>query len=261
MTPSARTTALAVTARRAILASCMALAAPLAATLAAQDAPVRGDSAWLRGLVTDTLGVPLRNAEVRVEPGGVTTRTTAEGRFALRVPAGPSTLVVRRIGFGSLRHEIDLEPGQDLRFEIELESVAVVLDAFRVESRTTYLPPGAPAYLNDFYRRRATGFGRYFTRDEIARFGGAAGALNSIPGVTASTDGGWTLTGVNMSRCLGGALGGRVAWFVDGVPMRDAPDVADYQIVAMEVYRGPATMPAEAIGDACGAVYLWLRRD
>ncbi len=31
-------------------------------------------------------------------------------------------------------------------------------------------------------------------------------------------------------------------------------------VAAIEIYKGPATMPAEALGNACAAVYIWTRR-
>lgn len=234
-----------------------------AAQLHAQSSPGGAggstDSLWIRGVVTDTLGRPIRGAGVLIEPQGAAARSDSTGAFALRVAAGAAELIVRSIGYGALRHALLLVGGDDQRFEIELPSVAVVLDAFRVESRTPYLPPGAPAYLSDFYRRQSTGLGRYFTREDIQRFGTVAGLLSSVPGVRTSTNATLRLTGIHMARC-GAGIGDRVQWFVDGVPVVGVPEVADFEIVAIEVYRGPSLMPPEAIGNACGAVYLWLRR-
>lgn len=241
-------------------ASWLAQAGSVAAQASVASPPTAVDSLWIRGVVTDTLGRPIRGAGVLIEPQGAATRSDSTGAFALRVAAGPAELIVRSIGFGALRHELQLEAGADQRFDIELPSLAVVLDAFRVESRTPYLPPGAPAYLNDFYRRKVTGLGRYFTREDIQRFGTVAGLLGSVPGVRTATTATQQLAGIQMARC-GGGIGDRVAWFVDGVPVVGVPEVADHEIVAIEVYRGAATMPPEAIGNACGAVYLWLRRD
>lgn len=240
-----------------VLGLAMAASARAQAPVAAVKPSV--DSLWIRGFVTDTLGRPISGAGVLVEPQGAATRSDAAGAFALRVAAGPAELIVRSIGYGALRHEVLLVGGADQRFEIELPSVAVVLDAFRVESRTPYLPPGAPSYLNDFYRRQALGLGRYFTREDLRRFGSVASMLSSIPGVRPSMNSTQQLDGIRMARC-GGGIGDQIAWFVDGMPVVGVPEVSDFEIVAIEVYRGAATMPPEAIGNACGAVYLWLRR-
>jgi hypothetical protein len=244
---------------RVVLAMLSIATASLRAQSAHVEAIPSGDSLWIRGVVSDTLGRPIRGAGILVEPQGAATRSDSAGAFALRVAAGPAELIVRSIGYGALRHDVLLVGGADQRFEIELPSVAVVLDAFRVESRTPYLPPGAPAYLDDFYRRQATGLGRYFTREDIQRFGTVAAMLTSIPGVRTSTNATQQLNGVRMARC-GVGINDQVAWFVDGRPVVDVPEVADFEIVAIEVYRGASTMPPEAIGNVCGAVYLWLRR-
>jgi hypothetical protein len=238
------------------LCRAVALLAVVSSALRAQDVAPPADSLWLRGVVTDTTGVPIRNAVVLVEPQGASTRTDSLGRFSLRVAPGPAELIVRSIGFGALREEMTLAGPGEVRFEVELPSVAVVLDAFRVESRTAYLPPGAPAYLSEFYRRRAQGLGRYFTAEEIARYGGLNGAISGIPGVRLYYDSAQQIQGVVMTRCPSG----QIAWFVDGNLVVGAPQFSEFEVLAVEIYRGPSLMPPEAIGDACGAVFVWLRR-
>lgn len=238
------------------LCRAVTLLAVLTSALGAQEVAPAADSLWLRGVVTDTTGMPIPNAVVLVEPQGASTRTDSLGRFALWVAPGPAELIVRSIGFGALREEMTLVGPGEVRFEVELPSVAVVLDAFRVESRTAYLPPGAPAYLSEFYRRRAQGLGRYFTAEEMAQFGGMNGAISSVPGVRLYFDSAQQIQGVTMTRCPSG----QIAWFIDGNLVVGAPMFSENEVLAVEVYRGPSLMPPEAIGNACGAVYIWLKR-
>lgn len=241
-----------------LLRTCRAVAllGVTTSALGAQEVGPPADSLWLRGVVTDTTGMPIPNAVVLVEPQGASTRTDSLGRFSLRVAPGPAELTVRSIGFGALREEMTLVGPGEVRFEVELPSVAVVLDAFRVESRTAYLPPGAPAYLSEFYRRRAQGLGRYFTAEDLAQFGGMNGAISSVPGVRLYFDSAQQIQGLTMTRCPSG----QIAWFIDGNLVVGAPQFSENEVLAVEVYRGPSLMPPEAIGNACGAVYIWLRR-
>ncbi len=70
---------------------------------------------------------------------------------------------------------------------------------------------------------------------------------NTIPGIDASVGG--------AQRKLDPML------FIDGVRVLDISALANIspgQIEAVEVYQGSAQLPAEARGDACFAVFVWL---
>lgn len=255
--------------RRLLLSLVLLTSLPL---LAGAQQP---DSLWIGGTVVDTTGRSVADAVVLVQPDGLNTRTDAQGFFALRVAAGPAILVVRRIGFGALQTELALEAGVDRRFRIELSPIPQLLDAVVTEARKPYMPPDAPASMDDFYRRRAEAKGRTFTREELERSGSLRAALATVPGIRVDSDAFGNVVGIRVPRCLGagttastgtGADGlpttsvSSVAWFLDGNRTATAPDLRDQDIEAVEVYRGSSALPAEAIGNACAAVFVWTRR-
>lgn len=224
----------------------------------AQDA----DSVWVAGVVVDSAGKGVPDAQVFIEPDSRMVLTDSSGAFAVRAPVGPSLLIVRRIGYEAFVTEIELAPGRDRRFRVVMRAMAYQLDAMETTSRRSYMPPGAPASLEDFYRRRAEGRGRSFTREEIERLGSVRAVLSTVPGVRASTDGNNRLGGIALTRCpssVGGATP-VIAWFVDGNRVESVPELHDNDIEAVEIYRGSSSMPAEAVGNACAAIYLWTRR-
>lgn len=158
---------------------------------------------------------------------------------------------------------------------------ANVLDTVRVTGRPLVQPPpGNPTKYDEFLRRRQLGFGHFFTRQEIEESGMnmVHDLLRMIPGMLVSVSG--TTPTIQSRRCPGGSipgmdptalLGGRgrkkdptqqPMLFVDGHRVRDIESLDDIhpgQIEAMEVYQGAAQLPAEAKGDSCAAIFIWLR--
>ena len=49
--------------------------------------------------------------------------------------------------------------------------------------------------------------------------------------------------------------------FLDGIPMRGDPGVLMIEVAGVEVYKGPASLPAEFTGSdsRCGAVVIWTK--
>jgi hypothetical protein len=50
--------------------------------------------------------------------------------------------------------------------------------------------------------------------------------------------------------------------FIDGARMHDVSALSELspsQVEAVEIYQGASQLPAEAKGDACFAVFVWLR--
>lgn len=88
------------------------------------------NAARLTGLVTDTAGTPLPFANVEAVPAEgppAGCATNGEGRFTLDLPAGRYTLVVRYVGYATLREAVDLDPG-GARVELRLTEQALRLD-------------------------------------------------------------------------------------------------------------------------------------
>lgn len=243
---------------RLLLASLLVALPALSEPVGAQDA----DSVWVAGLVVDSAGVGVPEAQVFVEPDSRMVLTDSSGAFVVRVPVGPSLLIVRRLGYEAFVAEVDLEPGRNRRFRVVMRAMPYQLDAMETRSRRNYMPPGAPASLDDFYRRRAEGRGRSFTREDIERLGSVRAVLSTVPGVRPTVDGNNRLSGITLTRCSGGVGEQRpvIAWFLDGNRVTNPPELPDNDIEAVEIYRGSSSMPAEAVGNACAAIYVWTRR-
>lgn len=215
------------------------------------------DSVWVAGTVADSVGRPVPAAQVFVAPNSRMVLTDSVGHFLVRAQVGPALLIVRRIGYEAFAGEVALESGRDRRFRILLRPVALELDAFETRAAgEQYRPLGEPASLEDFYFRRARGRGVTFTRQELVKLGGFRGAVATVPGVRAQSGGTSRLSEIAMTRCPPHTI----AWFLDGMRVTSMPELADTEIEALEVYRGPSQLPSEAVGNACGAIFVWTRR-
>lgn len=103
----------------------------------------------LSGRVTNTEGVPLAYANIRMN-GGRTFVSDDSGRFTIPVTvSGGLTLLVRRIGFGVA--EVKLPGMPDTAVTVALTAVATALPLTQVTARS----PFASLDIHGFYRRMA----------------------------------------------------------------------------------------------------------
>ena len=147
-------------ARRLLLALALAAGLGAAPPLTAQKPP-----AHIRGVVKDTESRPLEGATIEVLGEKIRSQSNADGAFRIdSVPAGRYWLTIRRIGYIPLQLTMTLDPDstRDLPIEMErkptrLSEIAVTGDAM---SKYRY---------QDFYWRSKTAFGRFLTRDDLAK--------------------------------------------------------------------------------------------
>ncbi|MGI9044667.1 MAG: TonB-dependent receptor plug domain-containing protein [Gemmatimonadaceae bacterium] len=175
---------------------------------------------------------------------------------------------------------ISLHPGATVELDIPLSLVPTTLGTVIVVGKSIVdAPPGNPAKYDEFLRRKKLGFGRFLTRADIEKSGMnmVHDLLRGIPGMLVSVSGSHPT--IQSKRCPGSsipgldpaALAGQSAGpdtkqqpmlFVDGIRVRDIASLSNIhpgQIEAMEIYQGAAQVPAEAKGDACAAIFIWLR--
>ena len=137
-----------------------------------------------------------------------------------------------------------------------------------------------PQKFDEFIRRRELGAGHFMTRDQIevrnARV--SRDLLAGIPGISVRQDGdssiiqstrcsGKTIPGLDTGTLVGGSPSApdnklQPMLFVDGHRMSDLhvmDDIQPGEIEAIEVYQGASELPVEAKGDACFAIYIWLK--
>jgi hypothetical protein len=137
-----------------------------------------------------------------------------------------------------------------------------------------------PQKFDEFIRRRELGAGHFMTKEqiEVKSARRSRDLLDGIPGISVHPEGdsaiiqstrcsGKTIPGLDTGTLVGGRGGDTNKMlpmlFVDGHRMSDIKvmdDIAPGDIEALEVYQGASELPAEAKGDACFAIYIWLKR-
>jgi len=227
---------------------------------AATAVPTLAQNSRMTGRVLDKVSrKPIAAAEIRLIGDGRSVTSDSAGHFSFgALPGGTSRFVVHAPSFPDLSIVVNLPLDQESVREIELDSTAVR----RLEPILVTAPAAAPiSYrLVDFERRRNTGRGQYLTEEDIIK----SGAMNLQDAVR-------PLRGVT-EECAGA---GRCVLRMSRAPMHCQPDyVIDERlnndfgpftpirdIVAIEVYTGPADVPGEFAGRTagCGVIVIWTR--
>ncbi len=182
-----------------------------------------------------------------------------EGRFRVdRVEVGPNVLAIRRIGYRPAVLELEiLDSAAPASVTVALDAVPLQLEEIVVDGdRTVY----AGGRMRDFYRRRQTGLGKYFTRWEIERANPMfmSDLLRRVAGVRV-THGSFGRNRIAMTRSSCSPL-----LYIDGlrVPASEIDDLVWPDAVqGMEVYNGAAFAPVEysGFGGNCGVILIWTR--
>jgi hypothetical protein len=125
------------------------------------------------------------------------------------------------------------------------------LDTVRVTAREAPL-----GWRAEFDRRRADGFGTFLVIDRDDHRGKLSEILTSVPGLQVLPNGSVT------TRHQGAACGAP-RLIVDGAAYDrgSVDDFTPFEIAALEVYLGPASVPLEFGGSRsrCGVIVLWTR--
>lgn len=219
----------------------------------------------IAGSVVDSSGKPLQSAVINVFGTERSTRTDSAGAFEFRdLPAGSYRVDAKRLGYQPQSRAATIADGQVVTIKFALVFAPQLLETRKITSQLDILPPGAPQRMFDFYRRRKTGTGTYISRDQIERAGSVRATLGAVSGIRLYTAPGGQVRGIKFIRCSGTIRDGAsaVAYFLDGIQTTDGVFalLSDTDIEALEIYKGPASMPAEAAGSGCAAVFIWTRR-
>lgn len=265
-------------------------------TASPQGRPVTRDTfTIITGRLADQSGQPVADAEVSVVGTRLTARSDARGGFRIAgAPVGLTSLQVRRIGFRSRQISFMLMAGDRRERVIILEPGASPLPEIVVQGRW-----GKPSRLahtlkyDDFYRRRQTGLGNYFTREQIAAMHATTTLkiLQQVPGFGIYQSA--NINAIRLLRC--NEVPPNIGLYVDGqrwtwgetrgvtVPI-NAPlstaaiteldrqgelamaelvqaieRIRPSEIEAVEIYRGPGTYPPEFLDRSCAIVVIWTR--
>lgn len=252
--------------RRAVAAvTCVVLwSTPISPGALAQSSTDASESAstTLRGTIASAVtGRPVEGARVVHLETRNGTVTDSVGEFTLRrLPAGPSTIRVVALGFGS----------NDVRLRLREGAITEALflfspDALVLEDLHVTVPPETTPKLREFHMRKKTGFGYYFTPDEIEELNPElpSDLLRRVPGVTVGAQH-LGQSEVRMSKgSLGGGLDCPPMLYVDGFhhPGLRFDDLTTDDILALEIYRGASETPPRFKRRAsyCGVIVVWTR--
>jgi hypothetical protein len=222
-----------------------------------RHAPAQGTPGVIvSGVVRDTLGRPLGDAEISVVNLSRSTRTANDGVYALMgVPAGDHRIVVKRVGYEAVTLDARVEAGSDVRLDVDLVPTVPELAGVVVEGEAPYNRMAAfenrrKYYVGTFLDEGQIRKKKAFATVELVR--GSSGIKLKPVGMSDRFE---ILMGVGPMTC-------RPSLFLDGVPTNEAllytlkPDM----IVAVEIYRKSATAPPPYPSSSpCGVIGFWSR--
>jgi len=223
----------------------------------------QGARATLSGRVTDrSTGQSVAQARVSVVDDTVSTISDSLGNYVLDVPAAVLKVVVLARAFPPYHMVVDLSEGGVLDRPVRLDSTiagraAQTLPTVAVEASA----PVENYRLVAFERRRQNGRGQYLTEEQIVRSGAytLSDAVKNLRGVLYECGGGPGGCHVRMARA---PMRCSPEFIIDEqVDNEFGPHVAIRDVIAVEVYQGPADVPGEFAGRnaGCGVIVVWTR--
>lgn len=235
----------------------------LTVSLPAAEAAL-GDGDLVGRVYDRSTGRPVEGAVVRLGADGPQVLTNRSGHFRMEdVPAGTHGLEVEHLGYAPPRDSVRVLPDRALQVEVPLSPEAIELAPLEVTVRSLEWS----ARMAGVLERMEGVAGEFILRPEIERRGS--------PPLTSLLDG---RAGIQLKRTPAGHIPVfRRAWrpsgedcppalYVDGRPVRPFPPrldllVTTMDIEAIEIYRGPATVPGEFGGSdsGCGVLAIWTR--
>jgi|SRR5688572_14539159 len=219
----------------------------------------RAQAIAVAGIVSDSAGVPIGGAEVRLSDALVITGNHGEFRIVV-FDRGPTVLRVRRLGFRADSVRLQLGAVSLDSISVSLRRVAAALEPVMVRAdRIRYT-----GRLAGYYERLERRSGGYFiTRDQIDRENprSLSQLLQHVPGVSGFRGRGG-LQGVRMR----GRNCAPLVW-IDGTPMSagevDLDAFPPSTIHGIELYLGSTNAPMRYTSarslSSCGTILLWSR--
>jgi hypothetical protein len=215
----------------------------------------------LTGRVRDQLGTAIAGVELRVTGSTLGTYADDSGTFRLPgLPAGPSKLTVRRIGFRPSTVDVAIADGQTTDLALMLIPTPVRLDVITVLARREPYDARLAAYETRLKKH----VGTFITREKLDANPSAtlSDFLREVPGVKVTM----------MSSGIRNALRFRSQncapiVFIDGFPATadefDVDIVDPASVEGVEIYMSLMTVPPELLAprglSACGVVAIWSR--
>ncbi len=208
-------------------------------------------------------GDAVATAAVSVRGRGRQAQSNRRGRFVLSaVPEGQHELEVGHIGYASLGHAVTVTRGLTTEVEIGLAPTPV-----EMEPLVATVTRSRRLEIKGFYERKLWGElvsgGTFFTEADIERRRPQriSHMIADMSGIRLGRDGRFYSTRLSAGFSGGGC---RIKTFLDNVDVTDAPLhtlVLPVEVAGVEIYKGPASLPAEFGGSdtRCGAIVIWTK--
>jgi hypothetical protein len=221
--------------------------------VAAQAGRPRG---VIDGIVSDTNLVGLGEATVAVLGSPLRVTTGPNGRFrVVAVPAGQYILTVHRVGYVPIAASIQVGDADTLRFSFAMRRIATELDTVIVSAKRMV------TRMTEFEGRRKLGFGTFITAEQIRQRTPLAlgDVLRGIPSILI-TEGpnSQVAFSTRTSSCP-------LQVMIDDVLLPPKTNlrnlVTPSEIMGIEVYSGPATIPVQfkPANSGCGVIVIWTK--
>ena len=227
------------------------------------------ESGRLLGTVTDALSAaPVTAAAVSLRGRPREVQTNRQGGFILSdVPVGVYELSVRHLGYAPLRHMINVARGATTEVQIglvpaPLEMEPIVATAVRLRRLE----------IKGFYERKRWGellsLGAFFTVADIERRNPLliSDMIMQEASIRRSCRLGSRTCRLYTTRLsTGSSQRCPMLIYLDGIVVSESGEadlwVSPVEIGGVEVYKGPASLPAEFTGpnSRCGVVAIWTK--
>jgi hypothetical protein len=213
----------------------------------------------VRGVVRDSVGGVVSDAQVAIKGSGLRTTSDDDGTFRLvGIPQGEAVIEVRRLGYRPVSSSVTIAAGTEVEVNPALVPVPEQLAPVQIRKR-------AEAYdsrLEGFNERKSKHVGYFVTREKLDRMNSArfVDALREMPAVSVRTLRGGVITvSLRGARCA-------PLFFMDGFPATSGTmdlDMIDLASVeGIEVYSGMSIPPEFMVvsgSENCGVIAVWSR--
>jgi hypothetical protein len=243
--------------RGALVVTCLACLTP-SIGMAQEGALGTGG---IKGMVRDSLGLGIMGVQIALLGSPQHWETDDKGAFLLhKVPAGPLSLHIRRLGFRPDTVDLMVLAGKTIPLDITIDRVAIALTPVVINGRAFLT-----GWRVGYYNRRELGIGHFYTREDLERRNPAflTDMFRMVPGARVEPSRGLIRNMVRFRGCRVPPL----VW-LDGTPLGagefDLDALSPRSIEAMEIYSGTATVPTQfmssrSIASACGTIVVWSR--
>ena len=208
-------------------------------------------------------GDPVATAAVSIRGLAGLAESNRRGGFILSgVPEGQHELEVRRIGYAALSHPVTITRGLTTEAEIGLVPTPVEMQPLvATVTRSRRLE------VKGFYERKLWGElvsgGTFFTQADIERRRPQriSHMIADMSGIRLGPNGKFYSTRLSAGFSGGGCT---IKTFLDNADVSDVPIhtlVLPIEVAGVEIYKGPASLPAEFGGSdtRCGAIVIWTK--